>query len=87
MIAGTIIFETATVAKTQYISSTERGRELGAVDAIMNYLINELYTNKNFFDFGSSRSDDEYGFNESLLAQKEMFGARAIVQEVYSLKP
>jgi hypothetical protein len=87
MIAGTIIFETQTVAKTQYISSTERGRELGAVDAIMNYLINELYTNKSFFDFGSSRSDDDYGFNESLLAQKEMFGARAIVQEVYLLKP
>lgn len=84
--AGTILFIDKNIVKTQYITSTEEGRKHGAVDLLMDYLINDLYRDKEYFDFGTSTEKNELGFNESLLAQKELFGARVIAKDVYSLK-
>jgi len=72
------------VVKTQYISSTEEGRAIGAVDIIIDELLN-IYSDREFFDFGTSTAKTEIGFNESLMQQKELFGARAIVKDVYEL--
>ena len=86
MLAGILIYETKTVAKTQYISSVELGRQLGAVDLIIDHLINHYQDSKLFFDFGTSTESSELGFNESLMAQKESFGARSVAVDVYKLK-
>ncbi len=86
MLAGVLVYETDLVAKTQYISSTEAGRQLGAVDLIIDYLISDCYKTKLFFDFGTSTDNSALGFNEMLIAQKESFGARSVVVDVYRLR-
>ncbi len=86
MLAGVLVYETDTVAKTQYISSTDSGRQLGAVDLIIDYLINDRYKTKLFFDFGTSTDNSALGFNETLIAQKESFGARSVAVDVYKLR-
>jgi hypothetical protein len=85
ILAGILIYESETVAKTQYISSTEAGRELGAVDIIVDKLVHEIYSKKLYFDFGSSVDESPLGFNEGLLSQKELFGARAVAADTYYL--
>ncbi len=85
-LAGTIIYETDTVAKTQYICSTIEGRDLGAVDYLMDYLINQEFQKKKFFDFGTSVANTDTGFNENLIMQKELFGARAITMSIYEME-
>ncbi|WP_299818692.1 GNAT family N-acetyltransferase [uncultured Pontibacter sp.] len=84
--AGVIIYETAKVAHCQYIASTEEGRRQGAIPALLNYLITHAYASKKFFDFGTS-SDTLYesGLNGTLLANKESYGARAVVHDFYTL--
>jgi len=85
LLAGIWVFLNNNVIKTQYIASTEEGRKLGAVDFIVNELINNLYKNYDYFDFGSSVDNSADGFNPSLMAQKEMFGARTILCDWYQL--
>jgi hypothetical protein len=85
LLAGIWVFLNEKVIKTQYIASTERGRSLGAVDFIINELITNLYKDFYYFDFGTSVDQSENGFNPSLMAQKEMFGARTILCDWYTL--
>ena len=54
-------------------------------DIIIDELLNNFYSNREFFDFGTSTAKTEIGFNESLMQQKELFGARAVVKDVYEL--
>jgi hypothetical protein len=85
LLAGIWIFLNKKVIKTQYIASTEKGRSLGAVDFIINELITNLYKDFYYFDFGTSVDQSENGFNSSLMAQKEMFGARTVLCDWYTL--
>jgi hypothetical protein len=85
ILAGVLVFIDDRIVKTQYISSTEEGRALGAVDLIIDHLVNNIYLDREFFDFGTSTAQTEIGFNESLMQQKELFGARAVVKDVYEL--
>jgi hypothetical protein len=83
MLAGVVIFESKTVAHTQYIASSDDGRESGALDLIFNHLITNVYKDKDFFSFGISTEHDGMVLNEGLVNQKESFGARAIVNDTY----
>jgi lipid II:glycine glycyltransferase (peptidoglycan interpeptide bridge formation enzyme) len=84
MIAGTLVFETPAVAHTQYIAAAPRGRELGAIDAVLAHLIDERYPDR-WFDFGISNSPDG-SLNEGLTRFKEGFGARAVLYDRYALE-
>lgn len=86
MLAGTIIYETERVAHAQYIGTTEKGRELGAFDAIMRFLLNGEYAEKAYFDFGRSTEGDGKSLNTGLAQYKETFGARGITHDRYELK-
>ncbi len=86
IVAGTTIFETETVAHAQYISATENKQELGSLDILFHHLINEVYKDKNYFDFGVSNENQGKNINEGLLYWKESFGARTIIQDFYSLE-
>jgi Acetyltransferase (GNAT) domain len=83
IVAGTLIFETPTVAHAQYIANGPRGRELGAGDALFDHLLRTVYSDK-WFDFGIS--NDSHGLNEGLMRNKEGFGARAVVHDRYALE-
>lgn len=84
-IAGAVIFETSVVAHTQYLYNTIEGREIGALDGLIDYLIKNIYMDKAYFDFGISNEDNGKYLNDGLIAQKEGFGARAIVHDFYEI--
>lgn len=86
MIGGVVIYESRHVAHAQYLAATEEGKETGATDIIVNYLINEYYAEKRYFDFGISTEDEGRYLNVGLIENKEGFGARAVVYDFYEWK-
>ena len=85
LVAGTVIYESATVAHVQYVASSERGRDLGALDKLFLDLLNGPYRDRLFFDFGNSNGQHERALNRGLIEQKEGFGGRAVVHDFYRL--
>lgn len=85
MVAGVIVYENRNVVHTQYIASTDEGKGLFASDLILDYLINEHYREKRYFDFGISTEKEGRFLNVGLITQKEEFGARAVVYDTYEL--
>ena len=86
MLGGVIVYESNNVAHTQYIAATDEGKDLGATDFVLDFLINEYYANKKYFDFGISTENEGRYLNKGLIANKEGFGARAVVYDTYELK-
>lgn len=85
MVAGTIIFESRQVAHAQYIAATDRGRDLCAMDLVMDHLLGTEYARKRWFDFGISTEQGGRHLNAGLVAHKETHGARATVHDFYEL--
>ena len=85
MLAGVIIYETPIVAHTQYIASSYDGRNCGALDFCFDKLVNEVYTDKVYFDFGTSNEERGLYLNEGLIEQKQEFGARGVAYDEYTL--
>jgi hypothetical protein len=85
IIAGTVIFENEHIVHAQYLVSSERGRLIGALDVVLDYLITERYKDKVYFDFGISNEQQGRFLNTGLIAQKEGFGARAVVHDFYEI--
>jgi hypothetical protein len=85
MLGGTIVYQSAQVAHTQYIATTPRGRDLGALDLILNHLLSEIYGDIRYFDFGISTEEQGRRLNFGLVAHKESYGARAIATDWYEL--
>ena len=85
MLAGIVIYESANVAHGQYAANSELGRSLGAQDIIEDYLINDYYKGKRYFDFGISTLKLGKELNEGLLTRKEGFGASAITYDFYEI--
>lgn len=86
IIAGTTVFETETVAHSQYISKNEDENNLGALDFLFQYLIQERFAKKRFFDFGISNENQGKNLNEGLSYWKESFGAGTIVHDFYEVE-
>lgn len=86
MVTGVIIYETQVVAHCQYIGVTERGKLIGGLDVLINYLLTNVYSDKRYFSFGVSTEQKGRYLNENLVRNKESYGARAIVQDFYELK-
>lgn len=85
IVAGTTIFETQKVAHVQYISANNEKQKLGSLDYLFEDLINNIFKNKIYFDFGTSNKNDGHNVNEGLIYWKEGFGARTIVQDFYEI--
>lgn len=86
MVAGVIIYETQVVAHCQYIGATERGKIIGGLDILFNYLLTNVYPGKRYFSFGVSTEQQGRYLNEHLVRNKESYGARTVVQDFYELK-
>ncbi len=84
-LAGCLVYETETTAHIQYISSNQRGKALGALDLLFEHLIFGCFKHKDYLDFGISTDDDGFKLDRGLLFQKEGFGARASVYDIYTL--
>ena len=82
-IGGTVIYETPQVIHTQYISATPEGKQAGALDLLFDFLINKVYAECPYFDFGKSTEDQGHTLNSNLIFQKEGFGGRGVCYDTY----
>lgn len=81
---GTLLYDCGQTVKTQYIMASEVGRHHGALDFLFCSLLDCYETEgRLFFDFGTSNRVDNDDLNDSLIFQKEGFGARAVCYDIY----
>ncbi len=86
VLAGSLLFIDKNVVHTQYLANSSLGRNLGALDYLIDFLLNKYSTDKWYFDFGISTEQEGRLINEGLLAQKEGFGARCTVHDFYEIE-
>ena len=86
IVAGTTIFETETVAHSQYISGDNTKNELGSLDYLYHHLIVNVFKEKDFFDFGTSNENQGKKINGGLNFWKESFGANTVCQDFYEIE-
>lgn len=84
-LAGTVIYDTNGVAHSQYISSTSEGKQLHAVDILFSEVVRHYASTHRYFDFGTSNEQGGTFLNETLIHQKEGFGARAIIYDAWAI--
>lgn len=85
MIAGTVIYEYSQVIHTQYMAANEEGRKIGALDLAVDMVIEKYKKTKLWLDFGISTEHNRIYLNEGLIAQKEGFGGRTGVYEIWEI--
>jgi hypothetical protein len=85
LVAGTTIFVSKAVAHSQYISGNSTKNQLGSLDFLHHHLINEVFKDKQYFDFGTSHEANGRKINAGLLYWKESFGAKTTVQDFYEI--
>jgi CRISPR/Cas system-associated endoribonuclease Cas2 len=85
LVAGATIFETPTVAHAQYSAVSDEGAEIGALDFLFGWLIDERYKDKRYFDFGICNENAGRTLNQGMVDWKEGFGARCYVHNFYEI--
>ena len=83
MVAGTVLYITPHVVKTQYISASPRGKEVCALDLLFPHLLADMPGTQRFLDMGTSAMNDSTALKRPLVFQKEGFGARAVCYDTY----
>lgn len=86
MLGGCLVFETETVIHAQYTAATEVGRSIGAIDLVIDHIIKTADIDKTYFDYGTSTENNGLYLNENLIYQKEGFGARGTVYDIYTIE-
>jgi hypothetical protein len=84
-LAGTLVYESPTVARTQYIAASPEGRTVAALDLLLDHLVQEVYSGKDYIDLGSSAGNCAGGLNAGLVEFKESLGGRAVAKDTYEL--
>lgn len=85
MIAGTVIYEYDQVVHTQYMAANDEARQIGALDLAVFTVIEKYRDTKKWIDFGISTEHGRVFLNEGLIAQKEGFGGRTGVYEIWEI--
>jgi hypothetical protein len=84
IVGGTVLYIDGVVVKTQYISASEDGRHIGALDFLFSSLLDKFAAEGyRYFDFGTSNFKTSDDLHESLIFQKEGFGGRAVCYDTY----
>ncbi|MDO8324457.1 MAG: GNAT family N-acetyltransferase [Phenylobacterium sp.] len=78
-IAYALVFDCGQTAHTQYLAARPEGRQSGGLETIVQRLQFEDFSSRRFLSFGISTTNDGRTLNLGLVAQKEMFGARALI--------
>ena len=86
LLAATLLFIFDNVVHTQYIATNDAGKAVGALDFLVEELIERFATaGIKYFSFGISTEHQGTTLNEGLIAQKEGFGARGMAIDFYEL--
>ncbi len=82
-LGGTVLYLTPQVVHTQYISASEQGKHLGALDLLFHHLIHLTDFHRPYFDFGTSAIGNTNELNAPLIFQKQGFGGRTVCYDWY----
>ena len=86
IIAGITLFVSATIVKSQYGATTEKGERMRALDYLFINLINHYkHSGKLFFDMGIVNDDNINGYSVGLLQQKQELGCSIYNQDFYKM--
>lgn len=85
LLAGAILFLNPVTVHTQYLANSPEGREVGALDFLLDKILEKETSSAVWFSFGVSTTDDGKVLNHGLLQYKEAFGARGVVHDQYEL--
>jgi hypothetical protein len=83
LLAGVLVYDFGRVVHTQYLAVSAEGRRLDALSLLLARLIEDTYATRRHFSFGISTDQHGRVLNGGLVAQKEYFGARAVVHDIY----
>lgn len=83
LISASLIFDFGDSVHTQYMASSNEGRLCGALDFLLVHLLDNVFRDRGYFSFGISTEQQGHYLNEGLLFQKEGFGGRAVVHDIY----
>ncbi|SDW98903.1 GNAT family N-acetyltransferase [Lysobacter enzymogenes] len=83
LLAAALIYDFGRVAHAQYLAASAEGRRLDALSLLLAELIEHVYAQRRGFSLGASTEQGGTVLNEGLVEQKERFGARAVVHDVY----
>lgn len=85
IIAGTTLFLSKNVVHSQYMSKNEGDKNFGSLDLLHSYLLNTIFKDEKFFDFGISNEFQGKKLNEGLSYWKESFGASTVIHDFYEV--
>jgi hypothetical protein len=85
MNAGAVLYLSRNVCHVQYNATHPRGKESGALDLLMDYLIRLHSLTHRYFDFGVSSEENGRYLNTGLVEYKEGFGGRTVVHDFYEV--
>jgi hypothetical protein len=83
--AGVVIYENTNVAHVQYSSGTDEAKREGALECIFDELLERRYVTVRYFDWGISTEQAGRWLNTGLVQNKESYGARSVVYDLYEL--
>jgi hypothetical protein len=82
---GVLVYENTNVAHAQYIAGTDEARKEGAMECIFDELLERRYATIRYFDWGISTEQAGQWLNPGLVQNKESYGARGVVYDLYEL--
>ena len=83
VMGGVVLYVSQQVVHAQYSSATSEGKKLGVIDMLYDQIFRD-YRDYPYFDFGrSTEHADGSGLNEKLVFQKEGYGGRGLVYDIY----
>lgn len=85
VLAGVVVYDCGQVVHTQYLAASDKGRQTGALDQVVMYLMSEVYADRLYFDFGVSTEQGGAILNQGLTMQKEAFGGRGVCYDTWEL--
>lgn len=83
LLAGVLVYDFGRTVHSQYIAASEEGRRVDALSLLLGELVGTSYADRTFFSFGISTEQQGSVLNSGLIAQKESFGARAVMHDIY----
>lgn len=83
--AAVLIYCYHNAAHAQYITTSQIGKDTGALDLLFSYLLKSAFNNLDYFSFGISTENNGDKINLGLIHQKEGFGGRGLVYDSYIL--
>ena len=83
IVAGVVVYINKGTVHAQYIANSEDGRKIGALDYLFDFLINDEFADKRWFDFGICTENNGNYLNVGLITQKQEFGGRGVVYDFY----